>query len=82
MTPATYHQIRRTCAVAIAAAVSLTGATLMSLEPAQAESAKDVVLEGRAAKTDRLDISNVKPEDHARAEVRTASGRLDRKVGP
>lgn len=62
MTPATHHQIGRTWAVAIAAAVSLTGASFMSLAPAHAESAKDVVLEGRAAKTDRLDISNVKPE--------------------
>jgi len=62
MTPATFKQIGRTYAIAIAAAVVLTGIAVMSLETAKAESAKDVVLEGRAAKTDRLDISNVKPE--------------------
>ena len=62
MKPATRNQIGRTCAMAIVAAVALTGATVMFLATAHAEGAKDVVLEGRAAKTDRLDISNVKPE--------------------
>ena len=62
MTPATFKQIGQTYAIAIAAAVALTGIAVMSLETAKAESAKEVVLEGRAAKTDRLDISNVKPE--------------------
>ena len=62
MTTAYYNLIGRACAVAIAATVSLTGATLMSADTASAETAKEVVLEGRAAKTDRLDASNVKPE--------------------
>ena len=92
MKTAYYNLIGRTCAVAIAAAVSLTGATFMSAHTASAETAKEVVLEGRAAKTDRLDASNVKPEvtrDQkseplplpSTAEVRARAGDQERSPG-
>ncbi|MGI9412926.1 MAG: hypothetical protein ACR2PM_04620 [Hyphomicrobiales bacterium] len=55
MNAAHCKRIARACAAAIA-----VGATVMSVQTANAEAARELTVEGRAAKTDRLDLSKAK----------------------